>query len=75
MAVRLSALRTGRVVLPRNIIFLLLSKPQVVVRPEGLGKLKNSYTSSVLEPATLLLVTLYLNRCASACPNIVAMLN
>jgi hypothetical protein len=48
MAVRLSALRTSRALLPRNIIFLLLvlisvkrlSKPQGLVRPEGLGKLK-----------------------------------
>jgi hypothetical protein len=48
MAVRLSALRTGRALLPRNIIFLLLiliyvrrlSKPQDLVRPEGLGTLK-----------------------------------
>jgi hypothetical protein len=49
MMVRLSALRTGRALLPRNIIFLLLvlisvktsmSKLQGIVRPEGLGKLK-----------------------------------
>jgi hypothetical protein len=48
MAVRLSALRTGRALLSRNIIFRLLvlisvrdlSKPQALVRLEGLGKLK-----------------------------------
>jgi hypothetical protein len=48
MAVRLSALRTGRALLPRNIIFSAsgthfcysLSEPQGLVRPEGLGKLK-----------------------------------
>jgi hypothetical protein len=47
MAVRLSALRTGRALLPRNIISLLLilicerlSKPQGVVRLQGSGKLK-----------------------------------
>jgi hypothetical protein len=48
MAGRLLALRTGRAVLPRNIIFLLLvlisvkrlSKPPGLVRLEGLGKLK-----------------------------------
>jgi hypothetical protein len=45
MAVRLSALRAGRALLPRNITFLLLvlisgSKPQALVRPERLGKLK-----------------------------------
>jgi hypothetical protein len=38
-------LRTGRTLLPRNIISLLLvlisvSKPLGLVRPEGLGKLK-----------------------------------
>jgi hypothetical protein len=51
MTVRLSALRTGRALLPRNIIFLLLvliyvkglSKPQCLVRPEGLGKLKKIF--------------------------------
>jgi hypothetical protein len=51
MAVRLSALRTGRTLLPRNIIILMfpvlisvkrLSKPQGLVRAEGLGKFKNS---------------------------------
>jgi hypothetical protein len=36
MAVRLSDLRTGRTLVPRNIIFLLL----VLVRPEELDKLK-----------------------------------
>jgi hypothetical protein len=48
MAISLEALRTGRTLPPRNIIFLLLviisvtrpSKPQGLVRPEGLGKLK-----------------------------------
>jgi hypothetical protein len=33
-----------------------LSKPQGLVRPEGLGKLKNSFISSCLEPATFRLV-------------------
>jgi hypothetical protein len=40
MAVRLSALRTGRVLLPKNIISLLLSEPQFLVRQEGGGKLE-----------------------------------
>jgi hypothetical protein len=40
MAVRLSAIRTGRVLLSRNIIFLLLGKLQGLVQLEGLGKLK-----------------------------------
>jgi hypothetical protein len=46
MAVRLSALRTSRTLLPRNIIILmflvLISVRGWVVRPEGLGKFKNS---------------------------------
>jgi hypothetical protein len=49
MAVRLSALRTGRAVLPRYIIIFMflvlisvsLSKLQGLVRPEGLGNFKN----------------------------------
>jgi hypothetical protein len=48
-SVRLSALRTGRALLPRNITCLLLvlisvtrlSKPHSLVRPKGLGQLKN----------------------------------
>jgi hypothetical protein len=40
---RLTALRTGRVLLPRNIIFsflVLISVSEDLERPEGLGKLK-----------------------------------
>jgi hypothetical protein len=40
MAVRLSALHTGRALLPRNIILLLLSELQGLVWLESLGKLK-----------------------------------
>jgi hypothetical protein len=47
MAVRLSALRIGRTLLPRNNIFLFLvlisvrgSEPQSLMRSEGLGKFK-----------------------------------
>jgi hypothetical protein len=47
MVVRLSALRTGRVLLLRNIICLLLvliyqklGEPQGLLRPEGLENLK-----------------------------------
>jgi hypothetical protein len=46
MVVRLIALRVGRSLLPRNIIFLLLvlvsvkAEPQGLLRLEGLGKLK-----------------------------------
>jgi hypothetical protein len=57
MAVRLSAPLTGRAQLPSNII-VLLSKPQGLVRLEGLGKLKkkNSFTFWGLEPVTFRLV-------------------
>jgi hypothetical protein len=59
-----SALRIGHALLPRNIIFLLLvlisvkrpSKYQGLVRSEGLCRLKESITSSGLEPATFWLV-------------------
>jgi hypothetical protein len=51
MAVRSSAPRTGRALLPKNIIFYVsgthfcwrLSKCQGLVRPEGLGTFKISY--------------------------------
>jgi hypothetical protein len=64
MAVRLSALRTGRALLPRKIIFLFLvlisvitlSKPQGVVRLQELGKLKNSIIPSGIQLATFRLV-------------------
>jgi hypothetical protein len=62
MTIRLSALRTGCALLPINIIFLHVvlicqrqSKPQGLMRTEGLGK-KKSLTSSGLEPATFWLV-------------------
>jgi hypothetical protein len=49
MVVRLSALRTGRALLPRNIILLCfryfckgLSEPHGLLRPEGSGKFKIS---------------------------------
>jgi hypothetical protein len=51
MVVGLIDLRTGPALLPRNIIFLLLvlisvrlSKPQYLVRVEGLGKLKEIHS-------------------------------
>jgi hypothetical protein len=65
MAVGLSALRTGRTLLPRKIYFSVsgthfcyrLSEPQGLVRLEGLGKVKEKrFTSSGLEPAAFRLV-------------------
>jgi hypothetical protein len=50
MAVRLLALRTGHTLLPRN-----MSKPQGLVRPEGLGKFEISPQWG-LESATFQLV-------------------
>jgi hypothetical protein len=55
-----TALRTRRTLLPRNIIIFMFwypflleaeSKSQGLVRPEGLGKFKK-ITSSEIEPAT-----------------------
>jgi hypothetical protein len=45
MAVRFSALRTSRTLLPRNIFLLLVqfmleAEPQGLMLPDGLGKLK-----------------------------------
>jgi hypothetical protein len=53
MAVRLSALRTRRTLLPRNIIFMFLVLISVKggVRLEGLGKFKK-ITSSGIERST-----------------------
>jgi hypothetical protein len=64
MAVRLSALRTGRAVLPRNIFFcfwyLFLLEAEWTPGPSATGRIRwieeNSYTSSGLEPATSRLV-------------------
>jgi hypothetical protein len=60
MAVKLSALRAGRP-LPLGRFLLLISvrgriDPRATVQLEGLGRLKNPTTSSVIEPATFRLV-------------------
>jgi hypothetical protein len=63
MTERLSALRTGRTLLPRNIIIFMFlvfisvrdSKPQGLVRPEGLGKFKTTLLD--IEPATFRFVS------------------
>jgi hypothetical protein len=76
MAVRLSASRTRRNLLPRNIIILNvfgthfcqnLSKPQGLVRLEGLSKFKNSPHWGI-EPAIFRSVAWCLNHYATACP-------
>jgi hypothetical protein len=60
MVVRLLALLTVCTLLPKKIICLLLAK--------GLDKLKKSFTSSGLEPATFQLVVYCFNHYATACP-------
>jgi hypothetical protein len=65
--VRLSALRTRRTLLPKNVLCWRLSESQGLVRPEGLGKFRN-ITSSGIEPATFRFVAQCLNHYATACP-------
>jgi hypothetical protein len=66
MAVRLSALRTGRPLPPGRFLVLISVRgwinSRAVVRLEGLGHLKNPITSSGVEPATFRLVTYCLNH-------------
>jgi hypothetical protein len=60
MAMRLSALRAGRPLPPGRFLVLISVRNSVdlraIVRLEGLGQLKNSMTSSVMEPAIFRLV-------------------
>jgi hypothetical protein len=61
MAVKLSALRSGRPLPPGSFLVLTSVRGWVdhkaIVRLEGLGQLNNSVTSSGIEPATFRLVT------------------
>jgi hypothetical protein len=65
MAVRLSALRAGRPLPPGRFLVLISVRgevdPGAIVRPDGLGKLKNPKTLGT-ETATFLLATQCLNQ-------------
>jgi hypothetical protein len=69
MAAKLSALRTGHTFLPRNIFFNVsgihfcyrLSKPQGLVRQEGLGKFKIS-PHRVSNPRQILQICFYFRK-------------
>jgi hypothetical protein len=66
MAVRLSALGAGLLYPPGKFLLLISVRgrvdPRAIVRLERLGQLKNSVTSSELEPATFRLVAWRLNQ-------------
>jgi hypothetical protein len=66
MALRLSALRSGRPVSPGRFLVLIPVRdwvdPRAVVRLEWLDKLKNPVTSSGFKPATFRLVAWCLNQ-------------
>jgi hypothetical protein len=62
MAVRLSALRTGRLYPQENSWYSIQSTLSAIVRLERLGALKNPMTSSGIEPATFRLVVWCVNQ-------------
>jgi hypothetical protein len=57
MAMWLSALFARHTLPPGRFLVLGLVDPRVIVRLEGLGKLKNPVTSLGIEPATLRILT------------------
>jgi hypothetical protein len=69
MVIRLSALRTGRPLLPGRFLVLLSvtgsADPRAIVRLEGLSQLKNPMTSSGIEAATFRLAVWYLKELRS----------
>jgi hypothetical protein len=60
MAVKLSALCAGHLLLPGRFLVLIFIRgwvdPRAMVWPEGLSQLKNPMTSSGIEPVTFWLV-------------------
>jgi hypothetical protein len=72
MAVRLSALRVGRPLPPRRFLILISVRGcvviRIIVRPEGVGQLKNRTTSSGIEPAIFRLVDSASTNYATSCP-------
>jgi hypothetical protein len=71
MAVRLSASRAGCPLPPGRFLVLISVggrvEPKAIVRPKGLGQLKNPMTSEI-EPVTFRLVDSASTNYATACP-------
>jgi hypothetical protein len=74
MAVRLSALRPGSSLALGSFLDLISVRgwvdPRATVRLEGLGQVKNTITSSKIEPATFRFVAQCLNKLRYGVPQI-----